>query len=107
MFQIDAPGQSIIGVPLVPRDQRKLGIDRDPAQLAAEAQLSCRRRRFAVFQQPSLPGAFGLPVQFAIKTTEPALRLNEVSRAFLDTVAQERHVHVHRHRLEDTTRRSR
>jgi multidrug efflux pump len=33
-----------------------------------------------------LPGAFGLPVQFAIKTTESAARLNDVSRAFLDTV---------------------
>ena len=40
--------------------------------------------KIAVFQLPSLPGARGLPVQFAIKTTEPALRLNEVSRAFLD-----------------------
>ena len=37
-----------------------------------------------MFQLPSLPGARGFPVQFAIKTTEPALRLNEVSRAFLD-----------------------
>ena len=43
-------------------------------------------QKFGVFQQPSLPGAFGLPVQFAIKTTEPAARLNEVSLAFLDTV---------------------
>jgi multidrug efflux pump len=40
--------------------------------------------KIVAFQPPSLPGAFGLPVQFAIKTTEPALRLNEVSRAFLD-----------------------
>jgi len=40
--------------------------------------------RFAVFQPPSLPGgAIGLPLQFAIKTTEPALRLNEISGAFL------------------------
>jgi multidrug efflux pump len=85
VFQIDAPGQSFIGMPLVPRDQRKLG--------ATEVQRSLQQKlnglpaqKFAVFQQPSLPGARGLPVQFAIKSTESAARLNEVSRAFLDTV---------------------
>jgi multidrug efflux pump len=40
-------------------------------------------QKIAVFQPPSLPGAFGLPIQFAIKTTEPAARLNEVSTEFL------------------------
>jgi multidrug efflux pump len=85
IFQIDAPGQSFIGVPLVPRGERKLGateiqnvLQQDLNKLPAQ--------KFGVFQQPSLPGAFGLPVQFAIKTTEPAARLNEVSLAFLDTV---------------------
>ena len=39
-----------------------------------------------MFQQPSLPGAFGLPVQFEIKTTESAAHLNDVSQAFLATV---------------------
>ncbi len=85
IFQIDAPGQSFIGVPLLPRGERKLG--------STEIQNSLQQKlnqlpaqKFGVFQQPSLPGAFGLPVQFAIKTTEPAARLNEVSRAFLDNV---------------------
>ena len=36
--------------------------------------------RLAVFQFPSLPGAFGLPVQFVIKTTEPFQNLDKVSR---------------------------
>ena len=36
-----------------------------------------------MFQFPPLPGSQGLPVQFVLKTTEPALRLNEVSRDFL------------------------
>jgi multidrug efflux pump len=87
VFQIDAPGQSITGVPLVPPDQRKFS--------AIEFQRSLQNalntlpgQRFAVFQQPSLPGARGLPVQFAIESTEPALRLNEVSQAFLATVAK-------------------
>ncbi len=39
--------------------------------------------RVAVFQFPSLPGAFGLPVQFVIKTTEPLQNLNAVSQQVL------------------------
>jgi multidrug efflux pump len=87
VFQIDAPGQSITGVPLVPPDQRKFSaIDFQRSLQAALNTLPAQR--FAVFQQPSLPGARGLPVQFAIESTEPALRLNEVSQAFLATVAK-------------------
>ena len=37
--------------------------------------------RVAVFQFPSLPGAFGLPVQFVIKTTEPFQNLSDVAKA--------------------------
>jgi multidrug efflux pump len=85
VFQIDSPGQSIIGMPLVPRDQRQLGATE--IQNALQQKLNgLPAQKFGVFQQPSLPGARGFPVQFAIKTTEPAARLNEVSRAFLDTV---------------------
>jgi multidrug efflux pump len=87
VFQIDAPGQSFIGVPLVPRDQRKLG-STDIQNVLQQKLNKLPAQRFAVFQQPSLPGAFGLPIQFAIKTTEPAARLDEVSRAFLDTVVK-------------------
>ena len=87
VFQIDAPGQSIAGVPLVPRDQRKLGATE--IQYALQAKLNALpAQKFGVFQQPSLPGARGYPVQFAIKTTEPAARLNEVSQAFLKTLSQ-------------------
>jgi multidrug efflux pump len=39
--------------------------------------------RVAVFQFPSLPGAFGLPVQFVIKTTEPFQNLNDVAHEVL------------------------
>ena len=35
------------------------------------------------FQPPPLPGAFGLPIQFVIQTTEPFERLNDVADAFL------------------------
>ncbi|MEO7207553.1 MAG: efflux RND transporter permease subunit [Steroidobacteraceae bacterium] len=85
IFQIDAPGQSFIGVPLLPRAERKLG-STDIQNVLQQKLNKLPAQKFGVFQQPSLPGAFGLPVQFAIKTTEPAARLDEVSRAFLDAV---------------------
>ena len=39
--------------------------------------------RVAAFQPPALPGAFGLPVQFVLVTTDPYERFNQVSQAFL------------------------
>jgi multidrug efflux pump len=82
IFQIEAPGVSINGNILGPISGRPGSneIQRSVQQTLA----SVAGAKIVAFQPPSLPGAFGLPVQFAIKTTEPALRLNEVSRAFLD-----------------------
>ncbi len=82
VFQIDAPGQSITGLAFPPRNQRKMGTDRIQQILQQKAN-TIAGQKIAVFQPPSLPGAFGLPIQFAIKTTEPAARLNDVSQAFL------------------------
>jgi multidrug efflux pump len=87
VFQIDAPGQSITGVPLVPPDQRKFSAI-EFQQTLQRALNTLPAQKFGVFQQPSLPGARGLPVQFAIESTESSLRLNEVSQAFLATVAK-------------------
>jgi multidrug efflux pump len=82
IFQIEAPGQSITGIVLPDRANRKLGAT--PLQQQLQQQIgSVAGARMAVFQPPSLPGAFGLPIQFAIKTTEPASRLNDVSQTFL------------------------
>jgi len=82
IFQIDVPGQTIMGMVLPPRNKRKLGANEIQQQLSQKI-ASIAGQKTAVFQPPSLPGAFGLPVQFAIKTTEPAARLNEVSQEFL------------------------
>ena len=87
IFQIEAPGQSITGISLVPRDQRKFGATEIQRTLQTSLN-TLPAQRFAVFQQPSLPGARGLPVQFAIESTEPPLRMNEVSQEFLATVAK-------------------
>lgn len=81
VFQIEAPGTSFTGLLLGPIDRRPSA---DAMQQQAQQALNhVAGAKIAVFQLPSLPGARGYPVQFAIKTTEPALRLNEVSRAFL------------------------
>ncbi len=83
IFQVDSPGQSILGLNLAPRDKRKL--DSNALQQIVQQHLTTdlAGQKVAVFQPPSLPGASGLPIQFAIKTTESAERLNEVSQAVL------------------------
>lgn len=82
VFQIDSPAQTITGLAFPPRGQRTMGAN-EIQQILQQKIGGIAGQRIAVFQPPSLPGAFGLPVQFAIKTTEPAARLNEVTRAFL------------------------
>ncbi len=86
-FQIDAPGQSILGVNLPPRDKRKLGSNALQQQFQNDL-AGLAGQKTAVFQPPSLPGAIGLPIQFAIETTESAARLNDVSQAVLAEAAK-------------------
>jgi multidrug efflux pump len=82
IFQIESPNQSFDGLILLPLSERSSA---NAIQQALQQKVNkIAGQRIAVFQLPSLPGASGYPVQFAIKTTDPALRLNEVSRAFLD-----------------------
>jgi multidrug efflux pump len=81
VFQIDVPGQTIAGMVLKPWSERKA----TAAQLQPVVQKeleSITGLRAAAFQPPSLPGAFGLPVQFVIQTTEPFERLFGVASAF-------------------------
>jgi multidrug efflux pump len=84
VFQIDTPGQGLMGMILPARDKRKLGAN-ELQQRLSQSLGGLAGQKTAVFQPPSLPGAFGLPIQFAITTTEPAARLNEVSQEFLAT----------------------
>jgi len=82
VFQIDVPGQSFAGMVLKPWDERA----KTAAQLQPEVQGALGRVagvRVVAFQPPPLPGAFGLPIQFVIQTTEPFERLNEVADGFL------------------------
>ena len=82
VFQVDVPGQAIMGLVLPTRDKRKLGADALQQQVA-QGLAAVAGQKIAVFQPPSLPGSFGLPIQFAITTTEPPARLNDVSQQVL------------------------
>jgi multidrug efflux pump len=84
VFQIDTPGQDLMGMILPARDKRKLGANALQQQLSQNL-AGVAGQKVGVFPPPSLPGAFGYPIQFAITTTEPAARLNEVSQEFLAT----------------------
>jgi len=82
VFQIDSPSQTIMGLNLAPADKRKENATQLQNELSQRFS-AIAGQKIAVFQPPSLPGAFGLPIQFAITTTEPASRLNTVSQEFL------------------------
>ena len=82
VFQLDVPGRTIAGMVLKPWDERA----RTATQLQPAVQQEMNQiagLQTVMFQPPPLPGARGLPVEFAIQTTEPFERLNEVSRTFL------------------------
>lgn len=85
VFQIDTPGFLMAGQVLKPWDERtRTASQIQPLiqqQLAQIAGL-----QIAVFQPPPLPGSRGLPVQFVIQTTDPFLRLYQVSQQFLQDV---------------------
>ncbi len=81
IFQIEAPGQSFDGLILGPLAQRKSATDIQNTLQQKVAAIA--GQKIVMFQFPPLPGSQGLPVQFVLKTTDPALRLNEVSRDFL------------------------
>ena len=105
-FRSAAPGQTIRR-PGAGADLRSAhGATRGSQRLQQNLN-SVGGQKIVVFQLPSLPGASGLPVQFVIKTTEPALRLNEVSRAFLEEANASGMFHVLRHGPASTTCRSR
>jgi multidrug efflux pump len=86
MFQVTGDpsvNQGIGGVMFKPWSQRTRGTDEIQEELQNKWN-SIAGARIGVFQFPSLPGAFGLPVQFVITTTEPFDRLNEVARSVLN-----------------------
>ena len=87
IFQIDGAqgvNSAFAGIMLKPWDERDRSAT-DVQQALTPELNDIAGARAAVFQFPSLPGAFGLPVQFVIKTTEPFPNLYQVSQ---DVVAK-------------------
>jgi multidrug efflux pump len=83
VFQIDAPGISLAGLAMKPWDQRKRSANQIQALLQQQINGQIAGEQVATALPPSLPGAFGLPIQFVIKTTQPFDQLNTVAQAFL------------------------
>jgi multidrug efflux pump len=82
MFQIDVPGSSVGGLVLKPWGERS----RNSTALQTVVQNEVNKiagEQVVAFQPPTLPGASGLPVQFAITTTGPFKQLNDVAQAVL------------------------
>jgi multidrug efflux pump len=85
VFQIDTAGRYIGGMRLTPWNERtRTSNDIQPLLQGALSKISALNA--AVFQPPPLPGSRGFPVQFAITTTQPFERLNEVAQQFLQAV---------------------
>jgi multidrug efflux pump len=87
VFQLDVPGQSISGMVLKPWDKRAQTTNQ--MQPVVQQELNkVAGVRVAAFQPPSLPGSFGLPIQFVLVTTDPFERLNDVAQEFLQQARQ-------------------
>ena len=83
VFQIDAPGTSLAGLNLKPWDERKRTANQIAPLLQQQINSRVAGEQVATALPPSLPGAFGLPIQFVIKTTQPFDQLNTVAQNFL------------------------
>jgi multidrug efflux pump len=93
MFQITGDpsvNQGLGGVMFKPWNQRTRSSDEIQQELQDKWN-SIAGAKIGAFQFPSLPGAFGLPVQFVITTTESFDRLNDVAKTVLNK-ANESHM---------------
>jgi multidrug efflux pump len=82
-FQIDTPGQDILGGVLKPWDQRSASATAIQTILQSQAAAKDAGQQVVAFQPPSLPGSQGLPVQFVVKTTDDFSVLYPVAQQFL------------------------
>jgi multidrug efflux pump len=81
-FQIDVPGQDILGAVLKPWGHRP---DSDAVMNTLQNMAAAQDagQQVVAFQLPPLPGSIGLPVDFVLKTTSDFSQLYPVSEAFL------------------------
>jgi multidrug efflux pump len=83
-FQIDTPGQDILGAVLQPWDQRSAGATALQNQFQDELGDADAGQQVVAFQPPSLPGSQGLPVEFVVKTTDDFSVLYPVAQQLLN-----------------------
>jgi len=82
VFQIDVPGINVSGMVLNPWNERKKTAS-DLQPVIQQEISSVSGFNTVAFQPPSLPGSHGLPIEFAILTTDPFERLDHVAENFL------------------------
>jgi multidrug efflux pump len=84
-WAVDQPGQTQGGLMLKPWNERSRSTKAILGQLQG-ALAGVAGENLALFEPPSLPGAFGLPIGYVIKTTRPFSELDTVSADFLQKV---------------------
>jgi multidrug efflux pump len=85
IFQVTGAGavnSAFAGIMLKPWGERSRSADQVQQTIQQKVDAIAGARN-AVFQFPALPGAFGMPVQFVIKTTESLANLDEVAQKVL------------------------
>ena len=81
-FQIIAPSSVVTGYVLDTWSKRsRTAMDIQPLLQQGVSQVSGLQS--GIFLPPSLPGAFGFPIQFAVTTTQPFSQLNSVAEGFM------------------------
>ena len=81
-WQWDQPGGANGGIVLKPGSQRS----RTTTEVLADMQQQLAAvpgENIALYQPPSLPGSYGLPVEYVLKTTGSSDELDQVSNTFL------------------------
>ena len=87
VFQLDFGTSEIAGMVLKPWHERERSSHELQAQVQQEmAQIA--GARVAVFQPPSLPSGGGMPVQFALETTDDFASLYTVTQKFIEQAQQ-------------------
>ena len=83
VFQLDVPGLSLAGLAMKPWDERTRTANQIQPLLQQQINSKVAGEIVGTALPPSLPGAFGLPIQFVITTTQPFDQLNTVAQNFL------------------------
>jgi multidrug efflux pump len=83
VYQFDQPGQINIGIGLKPWGQRTRRTDQVLADVQAKL-ANVAGLGVALIQAPDLPGAYGLPVEYVLKTTRSFNELNQVAANFVE-----------------------